>query len=442
SDQEHAPLFPWLGHPIADLENRDAVLLVGANVREEQPIAAHRLRKAALAGAKVMAVNARDCDFRFPLAVHVVREPLRMVHAVAAVAKAAIEAGGATMPASISALLGDVQAGDAEHAIAANLREAGRGSVLLGEVSTSHPGFATLRALAHVIAEQCGAQFGYLPEAVNTAGAWLAGVVPHRGPAGAPVKFDGIDAKAMLETPRKAYLLFGVEPEVDCEDPATALQAMNAAQFVVSCSPFASQSAREYADVLLPIASFAETSGTFVNAEGRWQSFNGAAALPGESRPGWKVLRVLGNAFGVDGFDYMASIEVRDELKARCAKLEFDNSLAPDGTNELSLPPLPQGVVHFSSAPVYAVDSVVRRAEPLQQTVHAPLVAAYMNPGQAKALGLDETDKVTIHRNGSQATLPLVIDEGMPMDCVWTPAGVESVPGLTGGWGPVELSKA
>ena len=157
-----------------------------------------------------------------------------------------------------------------------------------------------------VIASASGATLGILPDAANSVGGWLAGAVPHRGPAGSSAT-AGLDARAMLEAPRKGYLLFGVEPAHDCRDGAQAMAAIDSADFVVSITPFASEATRAQADVLLPVSPFTETSGTFVNCEARWQSFAAVSRAPGNSRPGWKVLRVLGNLLELDGFEQTSS---------------------------------------------------------------------------------------------------------------------------------------
>jgi NADH-quinone oxidoreductase subunit G len=298
-----------------------------------------------------------------------------------------------------------------------------------------------MRALCAMIAEFGEARLGYLPEAANSVGAWLTGILPHRLPAGQVDSDPGLDAGRMLKDPLKAYLLFGVEPEYDSDDPASALRVMEAAEFVTLCTPFATETAKSYADVLLPISTFAETSGTFVNAEGRWQSFRGAADLPGESRPGWKVLRVLGNVCEIEGFEYMSTEQARDELKSQFNEdLEFDNRLQLNTT--LAKPRADKGLMRASEVPIYAVDSLVRRSAPLQQTADAQPAAVHLNMEQAEALDLGDVDQVIVQQNGTQTTLPLILDDSIPMDCVWIPSGLDGTKVLGPGVGPVDLSKS
>jgi NADH-quinone oxidoreductase subunit G len=323
SDQDAAPVFPWLGQELADLEKVGAALLIGSNVRMEQPLAGHRLRKAALAGGRILLINPRDFEFLFPVAAKVIADPAGMVAALVGVALAVAELKGQDLPTELAALAGGVSAGETERAIAEHLVNQAPATVLLGNLAVAHPAFAQLRALASFVAACSGARLGYLPEAANSAGGWLAGALPHRLPGGVSAPTVGLDTRSMLEAPRKAYVLLGVEPELDCWDGAAALKALQAAEWVVSLNPFASAASKAYAHVILPVATFAETSGSYVNAEGLWQSFSGASKPFGEARPAWKVLRVLGNLSGVAGFDYVSSEEIRAEAENTCARFSL-----------------------------------------------------------------------------------------------------------------------
>jgi NADH-quinone oxidoreductase subunit G len=436
ADQDRAPLMPWLGQGIAELEALDAALLVGSNIRKDQPIAAHRLRKAALGGARISVLSPRDFGSLFPLAAQLLRAPQDMVRALAGITAAALE-GGAT-PAPLARLLEGIEPDEAERAVAAQLKEAYNASVLLGSIAMGHPQLGLLCALAATLAERSGARLGYLPQAANSAGAWLAGVLPHRLEAGQPDPEPGLNAAEMLAAPRKAYVLLGVEPERDCADPARARAAMEAAEFVVALSPYASETAKQYAQVLLPSAGFAETSGTYVNAEGRWQGFTGAVPPFGEARPGWKVLRVLGNLLGLEGFEYLSSEQVRDELKARFdAGLVLDNHLRLDGVLE---PPAPfEGLMRASTPAIYTVDPLVRRAGALQRTPDGQASGAYLHPQEAQRLGLADAEQVSVRQGDGSARLPLFLDTGVARGCVWIPAGDEATAGLGPAFGPIEL---
>ncbi|MCC6135892.1 MAG: NADH-quinone oxidoreductase subunit NuoG [Candidatus Contendobacter sp.] len=432
SDQDTAPVFPWLGQALEGLEKVKAALLIGSNVRMEQPLAGHRLRKAALAGGQLMFINPRDFDFRFPVAAKVIANPVGMVAALARVAQAVAALQGAALPDSLAGLTTGTP-GETERVIAANLVNHAPATVLLGNLAVAHPVLAQLRALAGFIAAQTGARLGYLPEAANSVGGWLAGAVPHRLAGGKPAVKSGLDARAMLETPRKAYILLGIEPELDCWDGAAALQAMQSAELVISLSPYAGKG---YAKVSLPTATFAETSGSYVNAEGCWQSFQGASKPVGEARPAWKVLRVLGNLCGVGGFDYTSSEEVLAEAQNACAQVQ------PDNTADLSRPLSPfqfDGLLRVADVPVYAVDALVRRACSLQRSPLAQPVEVRLHPDVAGELGVTGREQVQVRQDGVAVDLPLVLDDSIPRGCAWIPAGLNASIALGPAVGPVVI---
>ena len=436
SDQGAAPVFPWLGQALEDLGQVKAALLVGSNVRMEQPLAGHRLRKAALAGSQVMFINPRDFDFRFPVAAKVIVDPVGMVTALAGVAQAVAELKGESAPAGLASLIAGATAGDTERTIAANLVNHTPATVLLGNLAVSHPAFAQLRALAGFVARCSGAHLGYLPEAANSAGGWLAGAVPHRLPGGKPAPAVGLDARAMVEAPRRAYVLLGVEPELDCWNGAAALHALQSAEFVVALAPYASAASKSYARVILPVATFAETSGTYVNVEGRWQSFPGASKPFGEARPAWKVLRVLGNLCGVSGFEYVSSEETLAEVRGACGEIQPDNT--PDFGQSLA-PFRADGLLRVADVPIYAADSLVRRARALQASPLARPAEVRLHPDVARDLGVTGRNQVQVHQNGATVELPLVLDESIPRGCVWIPAGLPASVALGPAVGPVAI---
>ncbi|MCG5511786.1 NADH-quinone oxidoreductase subunit NuoG [Ectothiorhodospira shaposhnikovii] len=444
SDQDQAPLFPYLGSSLEDLEETGGLLLVGGDVRKEQPMLAHRLRKAALKGRPVMAINPRDFGFHFPLAHQRVTDPHGMLTALAGVLRAALAGAGQSAPAALVDVLKAVKPDAVDTAMAEVLAQAGaRGQVLLGTQAMHHPRFTLLRALAGALCEVTGARLGYLPEGGNAAGAWLAGAVPHRGAAGAALQTEGRHVQSLLADGMKACVLLNVEPELDCDNPAQALQALQGAEFVVAMTPFVTETLRRHAHVLLPIATFAETSGTWVNGEGRWQSVPGAATPPGDTRPAWKVLRVLGNMSDLAGFEYLSSEEVRDELKARLAEAGisgFDNRVSLEGRH-LALPPRPAGLQRVSATAMYGVDSLVRRSLPLQQTPEALDRAARISETQARGLDLLGAEEVVVRQGKLTARMRLMIDDTVPAGCVWLPGGITETSTLGPAYGPVELHK-
>ncbi|MGC3980124.1 MAG: NADH-quinone oxidoreductase subunit NuoG [Steroidobacteraceae bacterium] len=362
SDQSFDPVFPYLGCSIAELEQMNSVLVVGSNLRREAPLLAHRIRKAAVKrGAKVSFVNAKTYDYLFPVAGYLASNGLGMADHLAALVSVAAQSANAGIPATVSALVARAQVNDSHRAIAAQLINGERRLIVLGALAQRDGAFAQLRALAATLAQITGAQLGYIADGGNTVGAHLAGVLPHRGVAGQALNSNGLNVAEMLAAKLKAYVLVG---SIEAQDlPADAVANLRAAECVVALSSYAS--AKDYADIILPIGSFAETSGTYVNLEGRWQSVPGAAKPVGEARPAWKVLRVLGNLLNLPEFDYLSSEQVRDELQEKAGSVTPNN--AYNNTAALSR----NSTVAAREFALYDVDAVVRRATALQLTHEA-----------------------------------------------------------------------
>ena len=360
-DQGGDPLFPSLGCAIQDLEQLQSLLVIGSNLRMAAPILAHRVRKAALAGAKVSFVNPTRHEYLFPVAAYLSSNGVGMIDHVAAVLAAACQATGRAAPTAVASLVNAAQVNDQQRAMAALLTEGERRLIVLGEIAQRDTNFSTLRAVAAALAEVTGAQLGYLPEGGNAVGAALVGVSPHRVAGGQPSQAVGLNVADMLAARLKAYVLVGaIEPNNDIAVPGS-LDALKSAECVIALTPY--DSAKDYAHIILPIGTFAETSGTYVNLEGRWQSVPGAAKPVGEARPGWKVLRVLGNLLNLQGFEYESADQVRDELKAQIGAIKPDNRYEFGSDVGLG-----SESDQTRDVPIYQVDAIVRRATALQQT--------------------------------------------------------------------------
>jgi len=365
SGQDNDPMMPWLGCSIEEVESADAILIAGANLRKEAPIIAHRVRKAALAGSKVSVVNSGEHDFLFDVFEHI--HGLGLASQLAGVAVAA--AGSGQVPDSISKLCEGVEPTAAQKRVADSLANAERAHIISGLIACRHQASSAVMALVAAIGRMTGATFGSLSEAGNSAGAHLAGILPHRATAGELRKEPGLNAAEIVDASLTTVLLFGIEPDGDLTCTPNAEDKLSKSKFVAAFTPYASESLKRSANLLLPIGTFAETSGTYVNCEGRKQSFVGVANPVGESRPGWKVLRVVGNLLDADGFDYVNSEEIRDELFGQIGEIHKDNSYdggkiatnlngADEPANEIDVP-------------IYQVDAVVRRATALQLTPEA-----------------------------------------------------------------------
>ncbi|MCG6940146.1 MAG: NADH-quinone oxidoreductase subunit NuoG [Thiohalocapsa sp.] len=442
------PAVPWLGVPIAELEHQQAILLIGSDIRQEQPLLAHRIRKAVLNDATVSVVNPYQLALTHP-ARHLTAPPGRLAARLAAIASALSVSGSG----AAAELIRQADPGEAEDRLAAELRaagEQGRGLVLLGALAEADPDYTLLKDLAYLIAEAARCRIGFLPGAANAVGAALAGAQPHLGPAAAPVESAGLDALAMITEPRGTYVLWGVSPELDLFDPSRAREALAGAERVIACSAFRTPDLEAAADLLLPISAFAETSGTFVNAEGRWQRFQGVVAPVGDARPGWKVLRVLGTMLELDGFDYSSGKQVHDELAALCgdtsrgstegADTWLDNTRRGDyGLQQ----PLPVGndPVRVGNVPIYAIDQTVRAAPALQRTPLAGRFELALHPDDATRLGLAEGDRAEVTQGARRAVVPVVLDDTLAPGAVRLPAAVAGSEQLGPAVGPIQLQK-
>jgi NADH-quinone oxidoreductase subunit G len=309
--------------------------------------------------------------------------------------------------------------------MAASLAQGERKAVLLGNLAAQHPQAALMQSYAARIAELTGASFGFLGEAANSVGGYLAGAWPQG---------KGLDAQAMLSSPRKAYLVLHAEPQFDCADPRQALAALRGAEMVVAMTPFRGE-AESYATVLLPIAPFTETAGTFVNGEGRAQSFNGVVRPLGESRPAWKVLRALGSMLGYCGFEQDSPEAVRDEaigVPGSDLSAKLSNSVTVSARPAAASADLER----VAEVPIYFSDALVRRA-PARKTPRAAMHGELFT-----RLGLREGDRVRIAQGGGQAVLAAARDDALPANVLRVPAAHESTAALGAPGQPISVERA
>ena len=364
SDQDNDPVLPGLGCGIADLEAANALLVIGSNLRKEAPIIAHRVRKAALAGARVSFVNSERYEYYFDVAEYL--EGQGLVAQLAGIAVAA--AGDKKLPDTVSSICAGVSPTAEQRNVAATLHDAERCHVFVGLMGRRHRSASAIRALAAAIADITGAGFGTLTEGANTAGGHLVGALPHRTGGGEERSPAGMDAVAMLAESLDVTLLAGLEPQ-DITAVPDAGEALGRHRFVAALTPYTSEALEQAANLMLPIGTFAESSGTYINCEGQWQSFQGVANPVGEARPCWKVLRVIGNLIGADGFDYISSEEVLDEISAVVGGMKPDDQYR--GTRPLAGKAGGDEGEDGIDVPLYDVDPVVRRAAALQLTPEA-----------------------------------------------------------------------
>jgi len=410
--------IPWLGMRIAELDTLDRIFVVGSNLRKEQPLLAQRLRVRARAGAQVSWLHAAADDQRLKLHARITVRPSELMGQLAQVVKSAAEQKALAVPAEVAA----VSVTDEARKIAASLISGSHSAIFLGEHAMQHTQAASLHALAQQLAAITGARFGYSGGGANAVGAHVAGAVVRQA--------TDANARELFATPRQAYVLLHAEPELDTLYGAQALTALQAAATVVVLSPFKSTAAMEYADVLLPVAPFTETSGSYINLEGRVQSFQAVVKPLGETRPAWKVLRVLGNLTEQPGFDYNSSEEVRREV------LAGDVDFVPGLDNQASGLAVQLGGTaaqfeRLTEVPLYAVDGLVRRAPALQQTPDAKAAAvAALNAATLAKLGVQAGEQIRLTQGAGQVSLPAALDDSLPDDCVRVAAGYPATAAL------------
>jgi NADH-quinone oxidoreductase subunit G len=431
----HRSGAPWLGMPVADINTRDRFLIVGSFLRKDHPLLASRVRQAVKQGAQANIVHASDDDLLMPVANKAIVAPDELVNMLAQILKALAAEKSATLSGEMQKIIEAVQPCEPARAIAHSLAGGERAAVLLGNFAQQHPQAAQIAVLAEQIAVLCAATFGYLGEAANSVGGYLAGAVP----SGA----NGMNAVQMLASPRKAYILLNVEPELDMHDPQQAMTAMYAADMVVALSAYKHRAA-EYADVMLPIAPFTETSGTFVSTEGRVQSFRGAVRPLGEARPAWKVLRVLGNLLQLPGFDQDTGEAVLAEVlpdgeKSITGKL--NNQIEGVAVQTIA-GSHSQGLQRVSDVPIYAADAVVRRAVALQLTRDAATPCVVMHGSELLKLGVQPGDTVKVNQGEASVRLAVWADDSMPVVTVRVAAGHPVTAGLGAMFGAITVERA
>ncbi|HIQ07191.1 MAG TPA: NADH-quinone oxidoreductase subunit G, partial [Thiotrichaceae bacterium] len=426
--QEEAPQFPWLGLALDELEKQDVIVLIGSDVRHEQPLANHRIRRAVMNGAKVVVINPLKTELNYSVSYEVVASPQGLVKSLAG-----LVAKSGEVPVELTSLKQTTNS-DTD-AIVALLDNADNAIILLGNLAVQMPVYDTLRALSATLAKNTSSQLGYLAESANTAGAWLAGVVPHRVAGGDVAAKEGLSTTDMLMVGLNTMVLYDIDPAYDCDNPQLAMAAMHHAK-VIAFSSYASKELLEVADILLPISCAAEMSGSFINAEGRVQSFRAASATLGESKPGWRVLRVLGNRLDIDGFDYLSSSDVLAEFN-KTVVIKKDNSYPIKG-DYVAFDDVTQ-LQRISQVHAYSVDAQIRRANALQKTYTQERNRVSLNSKDIKQLSFETLDSITVKQGDSRTIMSLVADDTVPIGCVKMLSGTNKSALLGAAFGAVEL---
>ena len=440
SSQDQHAAYLSLGMPIENLEELDAALFVGANIRKDQPIIGHRIRKAALHKADIAFINTAAQDVKFPTLANIAAGPDAMLDELAGILSALLDSNKSAKVNDTARKLAKNTKPSDNHKIIANALLAGdKAGVFLGVQAIMHPAAAGLETLVSAIAAASGASMGYITDGANAAGAALAGMLPHRVTGGKAADKSGMNAQEMLAAKLRSYVLLNAEPDYDFANAQSAMTALNDAEAVIALSAYDTKSLRAVADVMLPIATYAETAGTFINVEGTVQCFNGCVPPVGEARPAWKVIRVLANLFEAPGFEYLSVEEILNEIETQLG--DIGQTVNPVNTRVDVV--RNKGLVRVGGVAVYGGDAVVRRAAALQATRDGKKdKMVSMNPKTAKAAGLAEGDWATISQNDCNAVAEVHIDDTIADNCVAVPLGTEVSAALRGAYEPLTLTKA
>ncbi len=424
---------PWLGSGIADMSQWRSVLIIGSTLRKDHPLIAQRLRQAVKNGMQLNVVNPIDDDLLINVANKEIIAPNVMIRTLAEILKAAIEIKGTKQSDELQKIIHSINVSStaSAFAIASSLIENAPAAIYLGNLSQHHPDYSRIHLLAGWIAQATGASFGVLGEAANSVGAYLAGAIPEINvlPVSAKLGYSeisGLNAAQMLRfntntdsTDEKcqAFILMNVEPEFDTYNSQQALKTIKSSEFVVSMSAYEGN-ARDYADVLLPIAPFTETSGSYVNTEGRIQSFNGVVSALGETRPAWKVLRVLANLMALAEFDYETPEQIRAEIFPDGLEInQYLNNALKDFDLEINAVEK-QGLQRIGEVPIYRADPIVRRAESLQSTYDALSPKVWMAATTLESLNIAAGAQVKVKQGIEFVQLEAACDEKLPANCV------------------------
>ena len=396
---------PWLGMPIAELNTLDGVLIVDSNLRQDHPLFAQRLRQAAKAGARIVLLDSNGEDPLFPVAARLTVAPSQLCAAIDSIGKAIAKLQEGA----------EVDENDQFSQIANILISGTKPAVFMGNGVLSKSSASNVLAHSHVVAQALEAPLGYLTRGANHVGACVAGAAPQNG---------GMNAAQMMKNPLSAYVVLHAE-SLDFDDPIRARELFAQAS-TIALTSYASD-AKQWAKVMLPVGPFTETSGTFINAEGRAQSFKGVVPALGNSRPAWKVLRVIGNLLKLADFDAESSEAIRDVVLAQNYTGQFNNQVKAEPYN-------PNVAVNaferVANMPIYRSDAVVRRAPALQQ--QTPKLVAGLNAATMAALEVEEGDQVLVKSNRGEVVLPVKLQNQLVDNTVSVPLGYEQTAVLGG----------
>ncbi len=441
SDQMHTTLCP-LGITLSELEKANFVWLVGSNIRREQPIAAHRLRKANLAGSKIASLHCVDVSVPFALHENLCVSPDAIVPILLGIAKVLDDEKSLSALAQFTPIF-------IESDLVQQLKSAENTLIILGALAHNHPQASLIRELTQFIACKTDARCVTFTEGANSAGANLAGAIPHLLPNGVPVAESGLSAAEMFNANLRAFILLNIEPTLDCANPQRVSKALKQASFVLALSPFKAKSLLDHAHVILPMATFAEIQGSYINMGGCWQTFSAAIPPLGLARSGWEILQTLGSSLELADFNRSDHAFIRKKLEPTlleylgsthvAAQLEHKQNLNTDFNINTDKNSSAKHITRISEWPIYGVDSLVRRSLALRASASNPPVTVVMNATLANELNFTSGQLIRIEQGAGEALLPLSIRVGIPDNCVYIAAGCEETAALGESFGEVKL---
>ena len=418
SDDVFMPDYPGIETPLSEFDQVGGVLLIGCDLRKELPLASLRVRRMALAGGQVGVLGCFSGNPNFPVVAQKLVSPPDLLGALCALVLA-LEDGANALPANLQSRADANGDADLFLSLAQILDGAkGGGLIILGQSAVNHPEAAGLRAAASVLAEITGSRTGWI-HPNNSAAAWWSGAVPHRLPGGVKAAGEGVDAQAMTELDLDTVVLFGVEPALDHADPASLNKLLARARNVISFNAFRS-GVPDQARIALPIAPYTESSGTFLNCNGKMQFSRAAIKSQGNSRPGWKILRVLGNFLDLDGFDYVDISDVSMELPEPTQVCARTMPQAWSSPNASRASVVAGSLFRVGDVPIYRGDPVVRRATALERTQDG-WRASYcrLHPQEMVSRGLSDGGKARVFNEFDSLSIGVLSDTGIPPGSIY-----------------------
>lgn len=401
----------YLGSSVTDFIANKSILVVGSTLREEQPLLTQRLRQAAKHDSEIHLISLKQEDVKIKLSSQITIDPRKFSLVLGKILKAACKLSGKTSAIDLT----QIEVCEQTQAIAESLFKH-NGHIVLGKIARSLADYGQLLILSNEIAAVVGGKSGILPDLANELGAQLVGFTPYRAAFNGYFT-KGLNALQMLESQRKAYVLLNTELERDAYNTQLALAALNKAETVIVMSAYINEDMLQYADVILPVTPFTETAGSYVNMQGTWQTFNGVTRPLGDSKPAWKVIRVLANKFNLDGFEQDSIEDVRSELTGLKDTSSYLNNNSKFDSFAISLPTI-TGLVRFGATGIYSGDSIVRRAASLQQTTWAKLPMLTISSQLASKLNLVDGNEVVVKQSHAQNKYNVAVSELIANDIV------------------------